>query len=161
MITWVSGQNKFNLRTVGIIFDREHKRVLTQGVDTESSVILPGGRVELREPSSEAIKREMREELEVEVNVERLVWLLENFYEYGGHSCHEITFYFLVTLPEGSELYDRNERWYANDGPMRIYFEWVPLDEQVLRGLPLVPAFLAGALLDLPETTQYVVWYDK
>jgi ADP-ribose pyrophosphatase YjhB (NUDIX family) len=82
MITWVSGQNKFNLRTVGIIFDREHKRVLIQGVDTETSVVLPGGRVELREPSSEALKREMQEELEVEVNVERLVSLLENFYSH-------------------------------------------------------------------------------
>ena len=38
---------------------------------------LPGGGIELLEPSDKALKREMQEELQVDIRIERLLWVIE------------------------------------------------------------------------------------
>ncbi len=45
---------------------------------------MPGGRAEIGETSARTIVREMQEELGCEVEVERLLWTVENFYADGN-----------------------------------------------------------------------------
>ncbi len=91
MITFEEGGKKFNYRVVGIALDVD--RVLLLRTEKDDFWFLPGGRVELLEPSQDALIREMREELEVDVRVERLVWVVENFFEYEGKFCHELALF--------------------------------------------------------------------
>ena len=63
------------------------------------TTMLPGGRVELHEPSVEALKRELVEELGVEGRIGRLLYLAENFFDHEGRRMHEIGFYYRVDLP--------------------------------------------------------------
>src|SRR5207244_6947728 len=114
MLVFDRGEQRFCYRVAAVIVDRG--RVLIQlveeGPDTSETPFycLPGGRVEHGETALECISREMLEELEEDVRVERLLWLVENFFEHQGMSWHEIGLYFLVSLAAGS-------RFLASDGP--------------------------------------------
>ena len=68
MVTFEKGDIRFNYRVVGIVFNKTH--VLLHRAEEDNFWALPGGRVELLEPSKDALKREMQEELGVEVRVE-------------------------------------------------------------------------------------------
>ncbi len=64
----------------------------------------------------------MREELEVEVRVERLIWVVENFFEYQGMSPHELGLYFLMRFPEGSPLYGKQEPFEGDEEGIKLIF---------------------------------------
>ena len=68
---------QFNYRVVGIVI--HNGRVLAHRGEDEGFWTLPGGHAELLEPAALTLKRELREELGIEVEVGRLVWVVENF----------------------------------------------------------------------------------
>ena len=106
-LTFKTPEGNFNHRTVGI-FIHEGK-VLVMQDDNLSYAYLPGGRISLHESSEEAIRREMREELETEVTVERLLWIAESFFteSKSGKRFHEVAFYYL--LQPSDDLLQRGE----------------------------------------------------
>ena len=63
---------QFNYRVVGIVI--HNGRVLAHRGEDEGFWTLPGGHAELLEPAALTLKRELREELGIEVEVDRLVW---------------------------------------------------------------------------------------
>lgn len=81
MIAFNRGPARFNYRIVGIAL--HNNQVLLHKAEGGSFWSLPGGRAELLEPATETLKREMREELDLDVQVERLVWIVEDFYQDG------------------------------------------------------------------------------
>ncbi len=78
MITFDADRARFNYRIVAIIRHDDH--VLLCQEEGQDFWFMPGGRAELLEPSTETVVREIREELGVEAHVERLVWIVENFF---------------------------------------------------------------------------------
>jgi ADP-ribose pyrophosphatase YjhB (NUDIX family) len=81
MIRFEQGNNCFNYRIVGVAV-HEHAGLLHQA-EGDSFWTCPGGRAELGEAAEQTLQREMREELGVEVEVVRLLWFVENFFEYA------------------------------------------------------------------------------
>ncbi len=73
MITFTREGVRFNHRVAGIAID--DGRVLLHQFEGEDFWALPGGRAELLEPATETLRREMREELAIEVDVIRLCGL--------------------------------------------------------------------------------------
>ena len=159
------GEKRFCYRVAAVITDGG--RVLVQLVEENPEsgetpfYCLPGGRVEHGETALECINREMREELEEEVRVERLLWLVENFFEHAGMTWHEIGLYFLVSLAEGS-------RFLASDGPhwgvepeigIRFPLEWH--DVERLERVRLFPSFLRERLKSLPERMELIVHHGQ
>ena len=149
---------RFHYRVAAIIFDGA--RVLLQDDPSEHFWVLPGGRVEMLEPAEESLSREMREELGEEVCIERLVWVVENFFEYQEISWHEMGLYFLASLPDSSPLP-------AGEGPLhtgyedngaKLVFQWHELS--ALARLELYPTFLRGRLGSLPAATEHIVHRD-
>ncbi len=61
---------------------------------------LPGGKVKHGETLSDALEREIYEELRVQVRFARLTYLIENFYEQSGKSVHELGFYYRITCDD-------------------------------------------------------------
>lgn len=155
MITFDEDDIRFTHRVVGVALDRD--RVLLHRTDSMNFWALPGGRAELLEPSPETLVREMREELGVEVKVDRLLWLAENFFEYGPRSYHEIGFYFLMQLPPDSPLRDQTT-FLGREGDLPIYFEWHPL--VTLENVALYPTFLRTGLKSIPANIVHIIHTD-
>ena len=157
MIRFDQGNRRFNYRVVGVAIHNDS--VLLHRADHEPFWTLPGGRAEHGETAEQTIKREMLEELRTDVHVDRLLWVVENFFEYEGWSYHELALYFLVRFRPGSaplcsEAFDGAEA----DLPLR--FKWFPVRREALVALPLLPAFLPQALTELPRSAVHVVHRD-
>jgi 8-oxo-dGTP pyrophosphatase MutT (NUDIX family) len=157
MITYQEGKRQFNYRIVGVALSEG--RVLLHRSEHENFWSLPGGRAEMLEPARETLRREMREELGIQVEVERLLWVVENFFDYAGKSYHELALYFLMTLPNESLWTNRREPFFGTENGIRLIFKWQPLDE--LPSVPLYPTFLRQGLQTIPDTITHVVHRDR
>lgn len=156
MLTLDEGSARFTNRVVGIALDRD--RVLLHRTDDMTFWALPGGRAELMETSIESLKREMREEISTNVEVERLLWLAENFFVYRGRSFHELGLYFLMHLPPDSPLREQTT-FLGQEGTLPVHFEWFPI--ATLEDVPLYPKFLRTGLQSLPTATTHTVYVEN
>ena len=157
VIRFDQGRCRFNYRVVGVAIHDE--MVLLHRAGSEPFWSLPGGRAEMGEAAEDTIRREMHEELSTDVEVRRLLWLVENFFDYDGLSYHELALYFLIRFPPGSRPLTQRA-FEATDGDTRLQFKWFPLDEEVLSGLPLLPSFLTSSLSALPASMTHIVHRD-
>jgi len=159
MIVLRGEQANFNFRVGAVIIDPAGERVLIHRAVTDPFWTLPGGRVELLEPAADALMREMREELSVDTEVERLLWVVENFFVYEGKQRHEIAFYFLVSLPAGSPIYSQREPFSGDEEGLELIFEWHSL--ATIEQVNLLPSFVCNGLRSIPLSVQHVVHIDE
>lgn len=159
MIRFDFPEGRFNHRSVGVLIHEEH--VLLHRLVQDSYWSLPGGRVEMLEPTSETVVREFAEELGVEVRVDRLLWVMENFFQHSGMPYHELAFYYKVDLTdETHELLQDKARIYPGiEDDVELIYQWFPIAQ--LEGERFFPSFLRTALQELPLTTQHVVHRDR
>lgn len=155
MVWFEKGNACFLLCTRGIAIEQE--RVLLFNVVGWDWWALPGGRVEMLEHSDEALKREMKEEIDTDVTVGRLVWVVENFFKPRDVSYHEIGTYYLMDLPDDSIVFKSVEHS-CQDGPVTVRFKWFPLSD--IEQLKIRPALLKKGLLNLPRITEHIIWND-
>jgi ADP-ribose pyrophosphatase YjhB (NUDIX family) len=163
MLTFQQGNMRFNYRIAGVAI--HDGRVLVHRSEKDDFWALPGGRGEYMETAQDTLRREMQEEIGVDVQVERLLWVVENFFSFEGMQFHELGMYFLMTLPADCP-YLTQDSFYGQEstaGPdgvqqYHLIFQWLALAG--LDKAPLYPEFLRTGLLALPETTQHVVWTD-
>jgi ADP-ribose pyrophosphatase YjhB (NUDIX family) len=146
----------FSLRTAAVAIHDGY--VLLHRSEQDDFWSLPGGRCELLETAQDAIQREMREELGAEARVERLLWVLENFFCYDGVACHELGLYFLIDLGPAFAHYDPDVPFEGTEESLRLVFRWFALD--ALQNVRLYPTFLRDALQDLPDHVEHVVHHD-
>jgi ADP-ribose pyrophosphatase YjhB (NUDIX family) len=156
MIVYSTEHGRFNYRVAGLCLHEGH--VLLHRALTDDFWVLPGGRVELLEPATESLRREMREELESDVEVGRLVWVIENFYDWRDEPCHEISLCFEVMLPSGSHLLDTNATWRAIDLGVELEFRWFPLAE--IEQVRILPDCYRRALVAIPDSPRHIVHVD-
>ncbi|MBM7635824.1 NUDIX hydrolase [Streptococcus saliviloxodontae] len=106
---------------------------------------LLGGAILVNETTEEAIKREIKEEVGISIEVEKLAFIVENHFTLEETSYHQVEFHYLVQ-PLGEP------RTEIIEGGEARSCEWVPLDQ--LGSLDLNPSFLKKALhqLDTPLT---------
>jgi ADP-ribose pyrophosphatase YjhB (NUDIX family) len=165
MIAVSQGHTRFHYRVSGVAV--KGSQVLLHKTETDDFWSLPGGRVELLEPAAEALHREMGEELCIESRVGRLLWVIENLFDFGGEKHHELGLCFLMDFASDSLLYassgpffGREDDWGDGRQALQLTFQWFPRDREVLENLPLYPAFLQQALINLPEVPEHIVHYD-
>ena len=156
MITFTREGVRFNHRVAGVAI--ADGRVLLHQFDGEDFWALPGGRAELLEPATETLRREMREELDIQVDVIRLLWVVENFFEYDKLRFHELGLYFLMQVPIDWHLRTSQMPFLGYEGHLRLTFQWFPLDD--LDQMRVYPSFLTQRLRDLPSTVEHVVHVD-
>lgn len=159
MIRFDQGNHRFNFRVVGVAIHDD--RVLLHQAEGDSFWSLPGGRVEFGEAAEQTLRREMREELDVDVEVVRLLWLVENFFVYDGKNYHELSPYFLMRLPESSPYLTEAGPYKCAEPGSNLVFQWFSTKAEVLVGLPLLPSFLQTEFRQLPETIQHVIHRDE
>ena len=120
-------------------------RVLLAHTDGQDHWYLPGGRVTLGEPAAAALRRELREELDLTVDEVRVRVVAENFFVApGGVAVHELGSYAECAaggLPDETEFV-------GAEGPDTV-FRWFPADE--LADLDARPRPVCDLLRALPE----------
>ena len=144
----------FDFRVTAIAIHRDH--VLLLRVEPHDFWFMPGGHVEIGELAEDAMIREMREETGIDVKIDRLVWVVENFFTHEGRRHHELGLFYLVTLPaEGSQLELSKEFYGREENGTELIFRWHRLD--ALANLKLQPSFLKTNLNALPVSITHIV----
>lgn len=117
---------KLNVRAAVIII---HKNKILLHKDIRTDMYnLPGGRVEIGEPSEETIKREMMEELGKPIISTGYAGTVENFFEMNGMKYHEIMF---IHLGEFENIEDRElvDTLSNIEGKEYLIYKWIDLSE--------------------------------
>ena len=155
MITFDLGSARFTFRVAAACLHDDH--VLAYKPDAEDFWFLPGGRVETMETAEEALRRELREELDAEPRIERLLWLVENFFTLDGRRFHELGLYYHVSFPSEAALYRTDATLRCRDAP-ELLIGWLPLE--TIEQVHLQPRFLRTHLRYLPSGIEHVVNRD-
>ncbi|PSL34380.1 ADP-ribose pyrophosphatase YjhB (NUDIX family) [Planomicrobium soli] len=153
--TFTLKDNVFNYRVAGIWVENGY--VLLHKQANDSHWALPGGRARMLEDSKSCLVREMKEELDVVIEIERLLWSVENFFSYAGKNFHEIGFYYLIRGVEPPSFY-QTAPFFGPEGD-RLIYQWVPVPE--ICNVALYPEFLRKALIELPKETQHLIVSNK
>ncbi len=110
-----------------------------------------GGRVEFGEFSMNAVVREVKEELGVDCQPVRLVWLVENMFCYAGREHHGIEFYYQCESPGLDPAVTRDP--VPAEGDLIVH--WFHRSE--LADLVLYPEFLKTRLAQpWPEGIEHI-----
>jgi 8-oxo-dGTP pyrophosphatase MutT (NUDIX family) len=154
VILFDRGDARFNFRVAGVAYRGD--RVLLQRAEGGiGNWFLPGGRVEMLEAATDALAREVYEELGVVPRIDRLLWVVENFFALDGFQYHELGLYFAIELPP--EVVDDGE--FAGSEPLvPLFMRWFPLHE--LATLDVQPRFLRNALRHPPAAPTHIINRD-
>ncbi|WP_195575563.1 NUDIX hydrolase [Paenibacillus sp. 1001270B_150601_E10] len=137
------GQGEFLLRVCGVLMNQG--RILLHKTKNGSGWVLPGGRAEINEETSHTVVREFREELNLEVNTQRLLWIIENFNAYEVEYLHEYGMYYLVECAD--ELAASDEEFVGNEEEVKLVFKWFDVHE--LDDMTIYPNALKGLVQDI------------
>lgn len=153
MIMFDSGSERFQLRAVGVAY--KDNKVLIHRAEKDDFWSLPGGRIEMLESSEDTLVREMKEELGIDIEVERLLWVSENFFEYENKVFHELGFYYQMKLPENCPLFEHKGEFTGDEQEIKLIFKWQPIDR--LDDLVLYPTFLKRTLTTKSEGIEHII----
>ncbi|WP_322935168.1 NUDIX domain-containing protein [Mycoplasmopsis felis] len=147
------GQNgtKFKYR-VSIIIKNKNK-ILIASDPWSNYWYLPGGKVNLSESINNAIKRELKEELDLDVKFIKKHWLVESsfFNEFNKKQYHELSIIASV-IPKNKEIFEKQEI-ITNINGHKLTFKWININE--LNEINFHPKFLVSKLKrKLPENVE-------
>jgi len=147
---------RFQPRVAAVCVWRDHV-LLQRALDGEFWV-LPGGRLQPLELTTDALIRTMGWELGEAVTVRRLLWVMEYVTRIAGRPFHELGFYYQVDLPESSPFLDLTRDHAGVERGHDLLLRWIPIRD--LPGLALFPDMLRAAMAELPESPQHIVQVD-
>lgn len=140
-----SNEGKFKFRVCGIL--RVNNKYLTVKIQGNDFYCLPGGHVELGEDTDSAVLREMKEELGYDVEIKKLVSIIQNFFKTkDGKVFHELGYYYIVEPKNVSDVNLDDYVITENDKGklVRLEFKWFTLDE--LKEARFLPSVLKDQL---------------
>lgn len=118
--------SKFKYRVSGILL--KDNKLLTVKINNNDFYCLPGGHVEIMEDTKEAVIREFKEETKLNINVERLLYITENFFTSNNCLCHELGFYYLLNTNDEIEIKDFDIVENDNNEIVNLKFKWMDID---------------------------------
>lgn len=146
------GEGVINIR-VGAIIIKDDKILMVKN-NRDDYYYSVGGRIQFGETAEQAVKREVKEELGFEMEIDRLGFISEAFFfgtvgDNQERLIYEPAFYFYMKIPEGFEL--KNETFLEDGSPE--YLEWVPLDTEKT----VYPVFFKTELKNQSRETKHIV----
>ncbi len=137
---------------IAILLWRDH--LLASRHEDESGYFFRplGGGIEFGERAIDAVHRELREELDREIDVIDLLGVSENIFTHLGEPGHQLMFEFIAAWPEGGEPPDLEPLAgvEANGEPLDAH--WLPLAELYEESVTLYPDGLAHRIRDWLRT---------
>jgi ADP-ribose pyrophosphatase YjhB (NUDIX family) len=135
-------EGTFNYRVGGIIIDSG--KILMAKNSGQPFYYTVGGRVNFGESAHEAVLREAYEETKINFEIDRLVFIHENFFiwELENEPFHEISFFFLLTADNILNQLKSNK---FNEDYGDVALHWLTITE--LEKYQLYPEFFKTELL--------------
>ena len=154
-ITFKTDYGKFNYRCAGLLIHKNKLLVMTD--EYSPYYYLPGGRVTLHEVSTDTIVREIKEALDIEVEVTRLLFIVENLFteEQTNERYHEIGFYYLLNVLDLTTLPLDDEFTILENGERPLHFYWKRLED--IKDLHIYPVFIKEHILNLPPHPHHII----
>ena len=142
------GKYKFRYRAAAVIICNNRILMVTaNNVDYYYSI---GGAVHLGERAEDAVVREVYEEAGIHCEIERLLFIHENFFAENGFDNHEIAFYFLI-----KPINLKSIKMTSNSCGFQEYLKWIPLND--LPNLKTYPVFFKDELATLPTIPKHLI----
>ena len=151
---WIfrTGEYICGLRTVGILV--RGGKLLVQRDREGSEYALPGGHVKIGETTMDGLVREYKEETGADIKVEKLLWTEECFWEWNGTQTHNIAFYYLVKLCDGSDIPDTGE-FVPHKDNCNVILGWMPIEK--LTGVTIYPDFIKETIHELDTLPRHFI----
>ncbi|MFW6457599.1 MAG: NUDIX hydrolase [Planctomycetota bacterium] len=130
------------------VLSRNGCYLLADGYDSvkdETFYRPPGGGIEFGETSAEAVRREIREEMDIEIENVRKLGVLENIFTFDGQPMHEIVF-ILDADPVDPCVYDREQLTGRDSDGRQFTCHWVDIHTVDPEFPPIYPDGLADIL---------------
>lgn len=109
----------------------------------------PGGGIEHGERAADAMRRELQEELDARVSEPEFITVLENIFEYGGETRHEIVFLYRATVLD-ARVTAAEAVILTDEIPQRAV--WVPMQRMQADDFILYPVELKARLCEFCPT---------
>ena len=156
-LTFQTENGRFNYRVCAVILQDEH--ILAMKDERSPYYYLPGGRVHLHETAEDAVRREVKEELAIDAEIIRPLWVNQSFFteDVEKDRFHEICVYFLMNA-ENAGLRARGDRFRLDEGKHTHIFEWLPFDR--LKNTYFYPLFLKEKIRCLPKTLELLTTFE-
>lgn len=154
-ISFKTDEGRFNYRVAGIII--HDNKLLVMKDEHAPYYYIPGGRVSMNELSEDAIIREIREELNAEVKINRMLWVNENLFheQYLHENYHEICFWYLLDMTDDKLINKENEFIHKDNEEKNLTFYWKDINE--IKDLNIYPLFIKKNISQLPQVIEHVV----
>ena len=120
------------------IVKRDNKILVSRGYDevkNETFYRCLGGGIEFLETSKDALRREFREELKVDIMVGNFLGISENIFTYNGKNAHELILFYEVQIEDK----DYKEKYHIIDDTNETDAVWVDIDKFKNKELKLYP----------------------
>ena len=142
----------FNYRVAAVIVN--DGKILAQRDTKANWYYLPGGRVTFGETSEEALLREIKEELKIDITDYRPLWLNEGFFDECGKNFHEIGMYYYVNISNTSFNHFEYEFELAEEKRINTY-AW--LDINNLDNISLYPKFIKNEINNINDNFRLII----
>lgn len=137
---------KFKVRVSGIIII--NNKLLVDKYNA-TKYCLPGGYVELGETTEEGLIREIKEEVNIDINIDYFMGIMENFfYNRNNKYTQSMDFYYKVSPKDIKDINLDDYEYVENDKGFIIKheFKWIDINE--LENFNLVPNSLINIIKD-------------
>lgn len=147
-ITFKFEEGKFNFR-VAVLIENEG-RILVQNEEKDENYRLPGGRVYIMEDTSKAIKREIKEEIGIDVKTEdlKLVQIAENFFDYLDNgkikNVHELSYIYNLIIDDSFDITKKES--FKELEKEHVTFIWKTKEEILKKDFKLVPDIVKNVI---------------
>lgn len=142
----------FDVRTVGVLV--KDGKILVQRDKDGNEYALPGGHVKLGETTVDGLVREYKEETGADIRCERLLWTEECFWEWNGRKAHNLAYYYLIELCDGSDISDDGE-FVSHKDNCNVVIGWMPVDK--LEDVIIYPEFLKKKIFKLDSPPEHFI----
>ncbi|TVT29549.1 NUDIX domain-containing protein [Salinicoccus cyprini] len=154
--SYTEEQRIFRYRAVGIIIENGHILLATNSMAEYFYTI--SGAVKHGETSIDAVRREVLEETHLEYEVERMLTVVENFFDYTFNSTeyefHEVAIYYMMK-PQGMKSINS-----VHDigGGRKEHVEWIPLSK--IDRVEIRPAILKEIIANINDLPSPLIHKD-
>ncbi len=110
------------------IAKRDNKILVSEGYDKvrdQKFYRCLGGGIEFLETSKEALKREYKEELNIDIDVGNFCGIAENIFTYKGKKAHELILFYNIKIKEN----DIKDKYHVIDDNSETDAFWIDIDE--------------------------------
>lgn len=155
-LSFSTASEHFNVRSAAIIRQQDH--ILCTTADDLGLWFLPGGRPKRGETSVAGLKREFREELNADVEVDAPHIIAESFFDLKGEHYHELTFYYVAHCPPQVRFVTGQDCHHLVEEGRHYRYRWIALSHDALALIDLQPRALHSHFIDLPPQPLHIVF---